>query len=426
MAVVVTAAAVVVQWSPSPSEAGEEPPGPTIAVDPRRGLGDFTRVTVRGGGFAAGGRAWVGVCTAVGLDRRCDVGERPTVGADGHFEMDLGGWARFEPVAPGGAEPVDCRREPGCVVYALDEQSGREVEATLRFRARDLPRGRYLDPVFDEVTVEHDVVYRQTTDYQGNPVELSMTIYRPAGDHVRRRPTIVWMHGGWFSGGAPSQMHAYAMASARRGYVAASLEYRLRPEMATTDYPQLYAAMVDAYEDATAGVAWLRAHARRLRIDPSAISAGGWSAGAVTASNLAYYPGQRGPAGSPVAAAVPIAGWFVRPDQPLPIAGPFAVPDRGEPPSIVFHGSDDQLLPWGSPRDLCPLAGEAGVACEYVGFDGAGHDIHVTYRRDVVRRTFDFLAEHVLVPRGHLDESVGRPRRCIRTGRCGVDEVWNR
>jgi acetyl esterase len=158
--------------------------------------------------------------------------------------------------------------------------------------------------------------------------------------------------------------------------------------------------MIDAHEDAAAGVAWLRAHARRWGIDPATIVAGGWSAGAVTASNLAYLPGQRGPAGSPVAAAVPIAGWFVRPDQPLPVAGPFAVPDAGEPPSIVFHGSGDQLLPWGSSRDLCPLAAAADIACEYVGFDGAGHDIHISRRREVVRLTFDFLAENVLEPRG--------------------------
>ena len=75
--------------------------------------------------------------------------------------------------------------------------------------------------------------------------------------------------------------------------------------------------------------------------------------------------------------------------------GPFARPDAGEPPAIVFHGTADELLPVGSPRDLCPLAGESGIACEYIGYEGDGHDILDGRRRDIVRRSTDFLAEHL-------------------------------
>jgi acetyl esterase/lipase len=164
--------------------------------------------------------------------------------------------------------------------------------------------------------------------------------------------------------------------------------------------------MIDAYEDARAAGRWLRSHARDLGIDPRAIVAGGWSAGAVTATNLAYMPGQseaRRPAPR-IAAALPIAGWFVDPANPdIPIPGPFARPDPGEPPAIVFHGTADQILPVGSPRDLCPLAHEVHIVCEYVGWAGDGHAVLDSRRREVVRRSVDFLAAHVLRPRGYLD-----------------------
>jgi hypothetical protein len=220
LAVLAIIGAVVAAGAPAPSGASGadgRPAAPRIRVEPAGRLRDFTRATVSGGGFTPGGRAWVGVCTDEGEGdgaggeaavRRCDVGERTTVTADGRIGLDLGVWSDFEPTEPFGAAAVDCREAPGCVVLAADEGSGRESVARLRFRRPDRPRGRYLEPVFDEVTVDQDVVYRHTVEHQGTPVELSMNVYRPAGDRARRRPAIVWMHGGWFVTGVPGQMHA--------------------------------------------------------------------------------------------------------------------------------------------------------------------------------------------------------------------------
>jgi acetyl esterase/lipase len=85
-----------------------------------------------------------------------------------------------------------------------------------------------------------------------------------------------------------------------------------------------------------------------------------------------------------------------------------ARPDAGEPPAIVFNGTEDQLLPIGSPAELCPLAHQAGIACEYIGYQGAGHEVGDASRQsDIIRRGTDFLAEHVLGPQGHLDAEGG-------------------
>lgn len=377
---------------------------PQITVTPTSGLGDFTTMSVHGRNFSAGGTTWVRVCHAED-HQRCDFdsSEKPTPDTTNGFALELTAWSDFVVDPLNGQDEVSCRQAPGCVVVATDMDRDRSVTVPIEFGPPDAPRGRYLDPVFDNVEIERDVVYREAPDHQGNPVQLKLDVYRPAGDTATSRPVVVWMHGGWFISGGKQQMADYATDFARRGYVAVSIQYRLRPDMDIHDYAQLYDAMIDAHEDAAAAVEWLRGHTDDYGIDPDTIVAGGWSAGAVTATNLAYLPGQVGEPTRPIAAALPIAGWFVDPDDPnLPIPGPFARPDAGEPPAIVFHGTADQLLPVGSPRALCPLAHEASIACDYVGYDGDGHAILDGRRRDIVRRSTDFLAEHVLEPHGHL------------------------
>jgi acetyl esterase/lipase len=382
-------------------------PAPEIEVTPTADLHSVTELTVRGHNFTPGGAVRVSVCDAAAPEH-CDGAtyEVPTSDADGRFELRMNAFAAF---GAGWEEevPVDCRTS-GCVVVGEDVESLRRATVPLGFGPPDPPRGRYLDAVFGEVDVVKDEVYRRTVDYRGNPVGLRLDIYRPAGDTATSRPAIVWLHGGWFKGGSGGGgMPDYGEDVARRGYVGVDVGYRVRPDMDVENYPDLYDAMVDAYEDATAAVNWVRAHAAEYGIDPDVIVAGGFSAGAVTTTNLAYMPGQLGPATSGIAAALPLEGWFVRPDDPaLPVPGPFAVPDPGEPPAIVFHGTADRLLPFGSPTETCPMAAEAGIACEYVGYEGSTHGDVSRRRREVLHRATRFVVDEVLAPRGYFDVDV--------------------
>jgi acetyl esterase/lipase len=378
-------------------------PDPTLDVSPTTELGDVTELTVLGRAFTPGGAVRVSICAA-GAAGPCDhdTHELPTPDAAGGFELRLNAFAAFGTRGDGGAQ-VDCRAV-GCALVAEDQASQRRVTVPLAFGPADPPRGRYLDPVFDDVEIERDIVYRRTTDHHGEPVQLRLDVYRPAGDTATSRPAIIWMHGGWFRGGdGGGAMPEHAEASARRGFVAVDVGYRVRPAMDPDDHAELYAAMVDAYEDATAAVDWAVAHVDDYGIDAAAVMAGGFSAGAVTTTNLAYMPGQLGPDTSRIAAAIPLEGWFVRTDEPgLPV-GPLAVPDPGEPPAIVFQGTADRLLPWGSPADTCPLAADAGIACEYVPYAGGVHGDVYGRIREVMHRATAFVAAEVLTPRGYFD-----------------------
>ena len=208
-------------------------------------------------------------------------------------------------------------------------------------------------------------------------------------------------------------MGPLAVDSARRGYVAVSLEYRVRSG-------DTFEAAIDAYEDARAGIEWLQAHAIDWGIDPEAVVAGGWSAGAITATNLAYAPGQIGPPTSPVAAAISLAGAFFDPDDPsVPFPRPLPRPDPGEPPVIAFHPTADTVIPaFGSLDRTCPLVRQAGIVCEYVPYEGVGHLIlRSQFHRDYIRRSHDFLADQVLGLRGWFDVSAdGGGPYVVRTG----------
>jgi len=391
--------------SPDASRAGVEElsfdpdgallPDPVVEVDPAGSLGDFTDVTVTGTGFTPGGRATVEVCRAGATAGPCDAqnGESPTADATGAIEAAIGVFAVSGGEWP-GSEALDCRQAPGCEVVATDRARGVVARVQLAFGPPDDPRGRYLDPVFDDVEVTRDVVYRETVDYRGNQVDLALDIYRPAGDTATARPVIVWLYGGWFAFGdkRDDYIEQFATESARRGYVGVAVNYRVRPDLDITDLGEIYLAMVDAHDDAVAAVQWLQAHAGEYGIDPDAIAASGWSAGAVTSLNLAYMPGTRGPDTSPIAAALPVAGVLV------------PTIDPGEPPSLVFFATHDTTLPTGTNNTdgMCPAASEVGVACELVTYDGADHGI-ISRSPDILRRGTDFLAANVLDPLGYFD-----------------------
>jgi len=82
-------------------------------------------------------------------------------------------------------------------------------------------------------------------------------------------PAVILVHGGAWITGNHAMENPFAIELARRGYVAATIEYRLSNE---AKYPA-------QIHDLKAAVRWLRANAARYQIDPNRIGAIGASAG---------------------------------------------------------------------------------------------------------------------------------------------------
>ena len=179
---------------------------------------------------------------------------------------------------------------------------------------------RYRDEVFSSVTITSNVAYGQAPDEDGNPVVLRLDVYEPSGDTAAARPAFVWIHGGGFTDGDKATSFDASMATtfAKRGYVTASINYRLRPGHYFVDGdPELALAVLDAQHDAQAAVRWLRANATDYRIDTGHIGIGGYSAGAITSLQATYNSGDPGDSGNPgypsnVSAVVDVSGGWIR------------------------------------------------------------------------------------------------------------------
>ena len=169
-----------------------------------------------------------------------------------------------------------------------------------RVKVLDSTDGKTYLPqsTLDELNAKLDLTYANYGDRS-----LAMDIYRPKGVWGEL-PAIVCIHGGGWAKGNRTSHAKIAQALAARGYVAATISYRLSGE----------APFPAAIQDCKAAVRFLRANAKELGIDPNKIGAIGLSAGGHLTALLASSHGVdelEGKGGNPacgsrIQAAVPM------------------------------------------------------------------------------------------------------------------------
>jgi len=161
--------------------------------------------------------------------------------------------------------------------------------ASLFAQQRDCNGFRYVNEVFSDFDVTTGVQYGQNTTIGGNLKDLFMDIYEPQSDTTSLRPAIVFVHGGAFISGQRQDMAFLCETFARRGFVAATIDYRLIDGL-VFDSTDIADEVIKAVGDFRAAVRYLREDAATqnlYRINPDFIIGGGISAGGVTASNSA-------------------------------------------------------------------------------------------------------------------------------------------
>lgn len=151
--------------------------------------------------------------------------------------------------------------------------------------------GRYAANTFSNVTTTSNVIYGANTKANGANQSLTMDIYQPTGDVETARPLIVWAHGGSFIGGssADADVVALSQAFAKKGYVCASINYRLG--LTPFDSTGAIKAVLRAVQDMKASVRFFykdKLTTNTYKIDTNNIFIGGSSAGAITALHMAY------------------------------------------------------------------------------------------------------------------------------------------
>jgi len=240
----------------------------------------------------------------------------------------------------------------------------------------------------DDVRFDDDVVYGK-----GGDVDLTLDLARPKEAQGAGRCILI-IHGGGWAAGQKEAHDDMTWEFARRGWVAASVGYRLAPV-----HP--FPAQV---EDVKCAVRFLRAHAEEYGIDPKKIGAMGFSAGAHLSMMLGVMgkdDGLEGEGGwadqsSQVQAVVSFFGPADMLAEDLPEqsqailrnwiggtpsemedayrkASPLTYVSPGDAPMLLLQGTKDQLIPTTQAYVMVEALTQAGVPGRVELLIGEGH-----------------------------------------------------
>ena len=154
--------------------------------------------------------------------------------------------------------------------------------------------GRYQTDIYSVADTTFDIQYGSNTDLSNNNVNLMMDIYEPQGDTASMRPLVIFAHGGSFIGGDKTSADITYMATelAKKGYVCASITYRLAPNaFFLISEENTIKVVFSAIQDGKAAIRYFRKDAattNTYKIDPDQIFIGGTSAGGILGINLTY------------------------------------------------------------------------------------------------------------------------------------------
>ena len=207
----------------------------------------------------------------------------------------------------------------------------------------------------------------QPTAADPNNVDsLFLDFYEPLNDTVQARPLIVLAFGGSFVFGSRVSPDIVDLCErfTKLGYVTASIDYRLSPELIFNGTTELgYRAVLKATHDMRAAIRHFYKDAQTTnayKIDTTRIFIGGVSAGAIAATHMAYLDsvdtlppllssimptvgGFEGLSGNPgysskVKGVINLAGGV----------GDTTWLNTGDVPIVSAHGTADDVIPYGT------------------------------------------------------------------------------
>jgi predicted esterase len=149
-------------------------------------------------------------------------------------------------------------------------------------------------PIFtnSQITSQLNVVYGNAVTWQGQNQALTLNVCYPkfSEDTMALRPFILIIHGGGFVSGNKEDWNDECLEFAKRGFVAATIDYRLglTPNCAVDSF-SYDKAIYRAIQDARAALRFVVENAATSRIDTSRMFIGGGSAGAATSLGVVYF-----------------------------------------------------------------------------------------------------------------------------------------
>jgi len=219
-------------------------------------------------------------------------------------------------------------------------------------------------------------IYKEVDGYS-----LNLHIFRSPA-HISGaapKPAIVFFFGGGWAGGTPTQFYPQCEYLADRGMVAMAAEYRVKSRHNTTPF--------ECVMDGKSALRWIRKNAAKLGVDPERIGAGGGSAGGHVAAAVATVPGLNEEGEDLSISCLPDTLVLFNPVYDNGPGG-FGYPklkDRyreispmhnlreGMPPTIVFLGDQDRLIPVSTAEKFRDEMRKLGNRSELFVYPGQPH-----------------------------------------------------
>jgi acetyl esterase/lipase len=276
---------------------------------------------------------------------------------------------------------------------------------------------------------------------------LRLDLYRPrnTASAARGLPLVIYVHGGgWLAGhtrhaGAFGNWPGVLALLASKGFVVASIEYRLSGE----------ARFPAAIQDVKTSIRWLRSKSAQFGIDPSTVIIWGGSAGgqlaalAATSCKVdAFAPDPQSPLAAQSDCVQGLVTWYGIFDlvnaplsgatgQPanspvqkylgcMPsdcrstaaLASPVTHLDKNDPPALLIHGDLDKVVPVAQSQFFYEATQSKGVNATLLVIKGVDHsfigaDAEATRRASLqaLTATFEFI------------DATARPERSASTSR---------
>ena len=258
---------------------------------------------------------------------------------------------------------------------------------------------RPLEPIADKLEPSTIVTYKIV-----GGEELGMHIFNPPKHKASdTRAAFVSFHGGGWSGGFPRRFYPFVDHFARLGLVGISVEYRLlNRDLGTTVF--------DCVKDARSAIRYIRSHASELGIDPNKLIVSGGSAGAHLAAGTALFDGIEEPGDDISISASPNVMILYYPviDTSICGYGNEKIGDRWRelspvdnvrgdlPPTLLLHGTGDNLTPFAGAKRFTQEMLKAGNDCQLIPFEGGRHG-YLIFDLDLFDQAMDqteaFLSE---------------------------------
>jgi acetyl esterase/lipase len=248
---------------------------------------------------------------------------------------------------------------------------------------KDKMKSGAIKRVVPPATVPEGVEATMDIEYgKGGKTPLLLDLFQPK-EIKQPVPGLIFVHGGSWSRGTRKVYDFYCEHFAKNGYVAATIEYRLS---GAAPFPA-------AIQDVKCAIRWMRANAAKLGVDPHKIGLAGGSAGGHLVLLAAYAntddPELEGTGGNPgvksrVQAVVDLYGPVLltgrktgsvvkfmggKSSDEAPAlyakASPILHLTKDAPPTLILHGTVDELVAISQSDMLAAKLGDLGVPYLY-------------------------------------------------------------